>query len=119
MMHPFLETLSIAGGITIAVAGGIILLAVFFKLFRRISEPGPLDVLTVKGVIRKGTIATVHLSGNRVFERVTFLGFTQSDSMKNHIPYELNGMLILEDEQKTRHLIRAADIRSVSIPPSV
>jgi hypothetical protein len=37
--------------------------------------------------------------------------------MKTHLPWELNGMVILEDETKTRFLVRAKDIKMIIVPP--
>jgi len=36
--------------------------------------------------------------------------------MKTHLPWELNGMVILEDESQARFLVRAKDIKMIEIP---
>jgi hypothetical protein len=36
--------------------------------------------------------------------------------MKTHLPFDLNGMVILEDEEKTRYLVRAKDIKMIVVP---
>ena len=46
-----------------------------------------------------------------------FVGFTNSQTLKTHLPHELNGMIILEDEQKQRYLVRARDVRKIVIAP--
>jgi hypothetical protein len=61
----------------------------------------------------------VHLAGGQTFEEVRFIGFTNSETLKTHLPYELNGMVILEDEGKTRYLVRAKNIRMIVVPPDV
>ena len=49
------------------------------------------------------------------FEPLRFVGFTNSETMKTHLPFELNGMVILEDENKTRFLVRAKNIRMIDV----
>jgi len=63
--------------------------------------------------------ASVHLTGGETFERVRFIGFTNSETLKTHLPHELNGMVILEDEGKTRFLVRAKIIRLIVVEPDV
>jgi len=58
----------------------------------------------------------VHVAGHKPFERVRFLGYTNSQSMKTHLPWELDGMVILEDESQARFLVRAKDIKMIVIP---
>jgi hypothetical protein len=36
--------------------------------------------------------------------------------MKTHLPWELDGMVILEDESQARFLVRAKDIKMIVIP---
>ena len=67
-------------------------------------------------MLRKNTLVTVHLEDGKVFERVRLLGFS-SAAGKGRLPFELNGMMILEDESKTRFLVPAKSIRMVEIPP--
>jgi hypothetical protein len=58
--------------------------------------------------------------GGSQFDRVKFVGFTNTESFKTNLPHELNGMVILEDEQRRQTLIRAKDIRMIVVePPSV
>ena len=70
------------------------------------------------GILKKNTWATVHLAGAETFDRVRFVGFTNNESLKTHLPFELNGMVILEDEQKRQFLVRAKAIRMIVVEPS-
>lgn len=116
-MHPFIETVSICGGIAVALVSAIIVLTLFFRGIAWLSSAGAKpDTLAVRGVLKKDTLATVHLAGGKVFERVRFVGFTNTESMKTRLPFELNGMVILEDEEQTRFLIRARDIKMIVVP---
>jgi len=115
-MHPFVETVSVAGGIAVAIVGVVIVLNLFYRGVAWLSGEGKPDPMAVHGVLKKNTLATVHVAGSKPFERVRFVGFTNSQSLKTHWPFELDGMVILEDESKTRFLIRSKDIRMVIVP---
>lgn len=116
-MHPFLETLSIAGGIAAALVAAIALLTLFFKALSWLAGGAKPDTVAVRGVLKKDTLATVYVSGTKPFEQVRFLGFLNSQSIKAHLPWELNGMVLLEDEHQVRFLVRAKDIRMIVISP--
>lgn len=115
-MHPFAETISIAGGVAAAIVGAIIVLTLFYRGLSWLSGAGTkLGTMAVHGILKKDTIATVHLASGDTFERVRFIGFTNTETMKAHLPFELNGMVILEDEQKTRFLVRAKNIKMIVV----
>lgn len=115
-MHPFFETISIAGGVAAAIVSAIVVLTLFFRGAAWLAGGAKPDSIAVQGVLKKDTLADVHVSGYRPFERVRFIGFTNSQTMKTHLPLELNGMVILEDGAKTRFLVRAKDIRMIVVP---
>lgn len=115
-MNPFLETLSIAGGIAIVIVATVILLTLFFRGLSWLTGGEKPDSVAVRGVLKRNTVATVHVAGHKPFERVRFIGFTNSQSVKTHLPWELNGMVILEDESRTRFLVRAKDIKMIVVP---
>lgn len=75
----------------------------------------PSDI-AVRGVLNKNTLATVHVAGHKPFERVRLIGFTNSQSVKSHLPWELTGMVIIEDESKTCFLVRMKDIKMIVVP---
>ena len=74
--------------------------------------------MAVRGVLKKDTWVTVHMTGAETFERVRFIGFTNTESFKTHLPYDLNGMVILEDSEGRRYLVRAKAIRMIVIAPA-
>ena len=115
-MHPFIETVSVAGGIAAAIVGAVILLTLFYRGLAWITTGTKPKSLEVVGVLKKNTLANVHVAGHKPFERVRFLGYTNSQSMKTHLPWELDGMVILEDESHARFLVRAKDIKMIVIP---
>lgn len=116
-MHPFVETISIAGGIGAAIVAAVVLLTLFYRGLSWITAGEKLETISVRGVLKKDTLATVHVAGHTPFKRVRFIGFTNSQTMKTHLPWELNGMVILEDENNTRVLVRAKDIKMIVVPP--
>ncbi len=117
-MHPFEETISVAGGIAAAGVLAIIVLTLFYRTLSWLSGAGSKpETVAVRGVLKKNTFATVHLAGGDTFDRVRLVGFTNSQTLKTHLPHELNSMVILEDEQGQRYLVRARDVRRIVIAP--
>jgi hypothetical protein len=117
-MNPFVETISIAGGLGLVLVAVIVVLTLFYRLMGKLSRTDSKpDTLAIRGVLKPNTIVTVHLLDQEIFERVRFVGFTRTEGRKVHWPFELSGMVILEDEQKQRYLVRAKDIRKIVIAP--
>jgi hypothetical protein len=103
--------------VAVAIVGAIVVLTLFYRGIAWISGGAKPDTVAVRGVLKKDTLAKVHVAGSNPFERVRFVGFTNSQPMKAHLPFELSGMVILEDESKTRFLVRAKDIRMIVVQP--
>ena len=119
MTQQAIETLSTFGVGILCIVLGIIVLAVFFKVLSWLVSQGTKpETMAVRGVLKKDTWATVHMQGEKAFERVRFIGFTNTDSIKTHLPYDLHGMVILEDQDGTRFLVRAKAIRMIVIAPT-
>ncbi len=115
-MNTFLETLSLVGAIAIVLLGTVMVLTLFFRTLSWISGAGSKpETMAIRGVLKKNTYAKVHLTSGETFDRVRFVGFTNIQTLKTHLPYELNGMVILEDEQKQRTLVRAKNIRMIVV----
>jgi hypothetical protein len=113
-----IETFSTFGVGVLCFALGIMALAIFFSALSWLGSRGAKpETMAVRGVLKKDTWATVHMSGAETFERVRFIGFTNTESMKNRIPYDLNGMVILEDPDGKRYIVRAKAIRMIVIAP--
>ena len=114
-----IDTFSTVGVAVLCIVLGIIALAIFFKvsswLEGRRAKP---ETMTIRGVLKKDSWAAVHMQGGKTFERVRFIGFTHSEGIKTHLPYELNGMVILEDQQGKRFLVRAKAIQMIVIDPT-
>jgi hypothetical protein len=113
------EMFSTFGVAILCIALGIMALAIFFTLLSRLSRGrAKPDAIAVRGILKKNTWATVHMAGSETFDRVRFVGFTNTDSMKTHLPHELNGMVILEDANKRKFMVRAKAIRMIVIDPN-
>ena len=111
-----IEMFSTLGVGVLCIVLGIVALAIFFTVLSRINLGGAKpETMSVRGVLTKDTWAKVCLAGSETFERVRFIGFTNTESIKTHLPYELNGMVILEDETGCRFLVRAKAIRMIVI----
>ena len=114
-MHPFEETVSIVG----PLVGAIIVLALFFKFMGWVSRQSPARPTRIgfKGILDDKTRATIHLSNGTSFEDACLLGFTDSESIKGHFPYELQGMVILGLPDGRKVLVQAKLIRMIEVPP--
>ncbi len=117
-MNQFIETLGATGGFAIAVVASIMILTLFYKGLAWLGGTGTApEALAVRGVLKKDTWATVRLQGGQTFDHVRFLGYTDATASKAQVPWDLSGMVILEDEQQRRYLIRAKSIHMITIPP--
>jgi hypothetical protein len=113
-----METLNTFGVGILCVVLGVMALAIFFTALSWLNGGGAKpETVAVRGVLKKDTWATVHMAGAETFERVRFVGFTSTESIKSRLPYELNGMVILEDQEGRRFLVRAKAIRMIVIAP--
>lgn len=114
-----LETFGTFGVGVLCLVLGIMALALFFRGLSWIGSRGmgP-EGVAVRGVLGKGTWATVHMSGAETFEQVRLIGFTNTESIKNALPHDLSGMVILEDRAGKRFLVRAKAIRMIVVEPA-
>lgn len=113
-----IETFGTFGVGILCLVLGIIALALFFTALSWFNTRGAKpEALAVRGVLKKDTWATVHMQGGETFERVRFIGFTSTESIKALLPYDLTGMVILEDPEGRRYLVRAKAIRMIVIAP--
>jgi hypothetical protein len=118
MNRTAIEMFSTLGVGVLCIVLGIMALAIFFTVLGRINRAGPTpETIAVRGILTRDTWAKVYMSGSEDFERVRFIGFTNTESIKTHLPYELNGMVILEDQEGRRFLVRAKSIRMIVVEP--
>ena len=118
MNQTAIEMFSTIGVVVLCIVLGIMALAIFFTVLARINRAGANpETIAIRGVLKKDTWVKVYTSGPETFDRVRFIGFTNTESMKTHLPYELNGMVILEDERGCRFLVRAKAIRMIIVEP--
>ncbi len=113
-----LDTFSTFGVIILCMVLAIMALTLFFKglNWRKGGEAKP-ETMAIRGVLKKGTWATVHMTGAKSFDRVRFLGFTNYEGSKNYVPGDLHGMVILEDPEGRQFLVRSKAIRMIVIEP--
>jgi len=118
-MNEYLLTITVVGAIALAIVFVVIVLTLFFRALAWTSgidaRPQP---LAVRGVLKRESLVTVHLANGKTFDSVRFIGFTSAGNPKTHLPFELNGMVILEDQQKQQYLIRAKNIQMIVVAPS-
>ncbi|MBL9122798.1 MAG: hypothetical protein JNG90_04140 [Planctomycetaceae bacterium] len=116
-MHPFVETLSVVGAIAIVIVLAIAVLTVFFGGWSKVSDgEAKAHSVGIRGVLKKGARVTAHLQRDVTLERVRFMGFARGLT-KSGMPYEFHGMVIFEDEERQRYLVRARLIRMIVVLP--
>src|SRR6266446_9742887 len=100
-------------GFVAACVVGVIVLAVFFQGLAMLNRRfGPSAEIKFREVLKRDTWLNVHLAGGKVLERVQFLGFTDSHSVKGgNVPYHLANMMILRTCAGRRVLLRADSVK--------
>lgn len=111
-----IEVFSTFGVGVLCVVMGIMALVLFLKALNRWGGSGAQpDTIAIRGVLKKDTWAKVYMVGQETFDHVRFMGFTNTESFKSQLPYELNGLVILEDERGCRFIVRAKSIRMIVV----
>ncbi|MGL4465214.1 MAG: hypothetical protein ACRDD1_18935 [Planctomycetia bacterium] len=119
MIEKALTTISTFGVAILCVVLAIMALSLFYAVLNRFNTSGEwTHTLALRGVLKKDVWTTVHMAGAETFERVRFVGFTTDAVFKAHLPNDLCGMVILEDAEGRRFLIRARSIRLIVVPPA-
>lgn len=120
MSRTAIETFSTFGVGILCLVLGIMVLTLFFNFADRIGEkqePKP-DRLGIRGVLTKDTWAKIHMSGGEDFESVRLIGFVNTQNLKVHLPHDLDGMIILEDREQVRYLVRPRAIQKIVVQPA-
>lgn len=118
-MQQFVETLSVTGGVATAIVAAIVVVTLFIRCLTWMSGAGgDPQAIAFGGIVGPHQVATVQLVGGEKLERVCIVGYTSPSFGKGSVPYELDGMVILEDDRKTRFLVRAKNIKMIVVAPS-
>src|SRR4051794_38122172 len=108
-----METFVQVFGFVAAVSIGVIALTLYFAAldyFKRGTKS--FDVVRGNGFIRNGKPINVHLNAGKSLQGVRFVGFTSSAG-KDDLPYQLSGMVVLENAKGGRILVRADTVRMI------
>jgi hypothetical protein len=109
-LHTFLLTAGLVSGLCV----GIIILTLFFSLVAYLkSKLSKEKVGKMESYIRDGNFVDVHLANGNTLQRMKFIGFTSRATVKGHVPFQLGNMVVLENEQGLRTLIRADSIKMI------
>jgi hypothetical protein len=112
-----IETFSTFGVGTLCIVLGVMVLSIFFTALSWLTSRGAKpETMAVHGVL-KDTWATVRMLDGETFDRVRFLGITNTEGIKPDFTQHLNGMVILEDPQGKQYLVRAKAIRTIILTP--
>jgi len=78
-MHLALDTFSTFGAGILCLVLAVMALSIFYGLLNWIKSSGAKpETLALRGVLKKDTLATVYMQGGETFEKVRFLGFTNT-----------------------------------------
>jgi hypothetical protein len=120
-MRLFIETVNSIGAVVFAITAGITVgvmaLSLFFRGLDGLFAKPKAEMITFEDVLKRGTLATVHMAGDKMFERVRFVGVPNAETTRSYLPYELNGMVIFDDEKGRRLLVRAENVQLIEIAP--
>lgn len=111
-MQMFYDTLAVV----LAISIGIMVLSVFFWLLAKIDNKlrKPANLLHVKGILDKGQRINIHFNRSQTMMNVRFAGIiSEKQAEKGGLPYQLVGMMVVEDAEQKRFLVKADTIRMV------
>lgn len=117
-MNLFVEMLGVFGAISLSIIGTVIVLTLFYRGLSWLSNRRvqPQKVL-IRGVLRENSWVSVRLKSGEFLERVRFAGYTNVESVQGRLPYELNNLLILEDDGQQRFLVPPGEVRMIVVLP--
>jgi len=96
-----------------AICIGVMVLATLFTLLSAIKQRfSKTAIIKLKGIFKTTEWLNVHLSGGKTVLHVRFVGFTDPNSMKG-VPYHLNNMVVFENADAKRILLRVDTIRMI------
>tara|TARA_R100000027_G_C2248156_1_gene93737 strand:+ start:434 stop:817 length:384 start_codon:yes stop_codon:yes gene_type:complete len=109
-MESFYSTL----GVIVAICIGIMILAVFFTTLSAIKgkfrKP---SILKVEGFLNETKKVNLYLNRGHVLRDVTFIGMVDQEQVKNNLPYQFIGMIIIEDSEGKRSMIKSETVRMI------
>ena len=113
-MDVFLQTFGIVGGVVLAVVLGIVALSLFFTAMGRSGRHGGAATPVLTDLLIPDSLVTVHLVDGTSLGPARYVGIAAGGA-GGIVPYELEGMVILRDEQSRHILVRAKVVRSMVI----
>jgi len=109
-METFISWMAVIGAICI----GIMVLAVFFSILSAIKGRfTPAQYIKLKGFLNDAPTVDVHLTSGKLIQNVRFVGFTDPNSLKGNVPYQLHHMIVFETEDKRRLMLRGDLIKII------
>lgn len=111
-----IDMFSTVGVAVLCIVLGIIALTLFFITLSRMgNRESSMRALSVSGILTEESWANVELNDGKKFARVRILGFTDSSGENRGLPYDMTGMVVLEDAKGNRTLVRSKTIRIITI----
>lgn len=109
-MNTFNEVFSFVA----AICTGIMALAVFFNVLGFVkARARGFDVVKLRGFIKDGKLVNVHLSGGVAYRGVRFVGFTDQNSAKGGVPFQLSQKVVCETVKGARIMFRPETVRII------
>ncbi len=94
---------------------GLMILSLFYKLLSMIgrtkAEP---PLIRMQSFFKNAEYVDLHLSGHKLLRKVKIIGVSEASQFgKGGLPFELNGMIVLERENAKRLMIKAKAIQMI------
>lgn len=109
-----MESFSQVFGVVAAICAGIIILALFFSGFNFVKRRmRGFEIVKSSDFIKDGRLVNIHLTNDKQFTGLRFVGFTDQNSMKLGVPHGLSQMIICENAEGSRLFFRAEEVRMI------
>ncbi len=109
-----METFSQVFGFVMAICFGIMVLTVFFtgvNYFKR--KTCGFDIVKMKNFLKEDRVVNIHLSDGNIYRGVRFVGFSDPNSTKGGIPFQLSQMVVCETQKGARVFFRPDAVRVI------
>ena len=108
-----METFTLWISVISAICIGIMALAIFFALLNSVRRRFlKTAIIKLKGLFDVSKPLNVYINSGKSISNVKFIGFTDPDSMKG-VPHQLNNMVVFENADGNRILLRPETIRMI------
>jgi hypothetical protein len=101
-------------GFVAAICIGIIVLTAFFTAVGYFkNKTRGFEIVKMKGFVKDGRLVNVHMSSGQVYQSLRFIGFSDQNSTKGGVPFQLSQMVVCERQKGARVFFRPDSVRII------